>query len=890
MVQARVSKPFGVMNIVDGEDSVVYTLKPSYTEIRTKINADGTATPATPSPVLSCGYVKAVGGTLTTVAEVAATTSTSSKMIDGTYNLYFRRRTKSSQSWSSYYKYRYSTTYTNYLGSTFNLATYDMVEFVISNQTAATRTTSTIGTIVAQCTVPVVYDGDATPVAHLTVAHASIPVLATGYTDDVETVTTVASLSAGTQAVAVTGVVAKINGTVVPDDEDFSDMHYSAHTTISGGVATIEFSVDIDMRFTQVVVDLEISGTVNGTSITRTLSLTVTAQQPGADGDPGNGILSVTTTYALSKQGTTASETTAPVIVGSWSSTQPRPYSTLPYLWSKVVTVWSQSGTDTRYRLVAAAARYKRTPVDGGKWADLASSDSFTVTDTQTYYFENASGSKYVYVGDNGTFTKSSQSSAFGTAPNWELVNTEYGYYIAEATIANFGKFGGSVFNGDFQFSQHGWMLGFEALRTEIVDPDQYQYADPTDMFGDIPIEQGTLIWNTTSAISTTSTSWYQTSLSFTAQAGRWYSIYIAGKPTASGSVSSSATTDWKIATSSSAAAVVEGSFGIGGEDSVVANFKVATAGTYRLFIKTASGTTGSYSAAELALCKFIPKYVANMLTGRVVPTELPHASVKHSMIESSTLTNRVIVDKQDVVNVNASSTVTQIVLPAPDSSRAGATVEVYNPSASGVTFAWVSVDNSGDTLMEYFRSAKNGLNNIINISRANSYNFIHVKFFCDGENWWVLEAESAQEGGGGDFNFEEEYASAFGTAVSSGSYFPVITSASEPSGRITAANLRNVIQNGIFGSSAASISSGADLNSITSTRAYRSSSSTITNSLSNCPVTGAGFILWNISYSSTSISTYGVQVIFVHTGSIWIRFRNSSWGKWVRLVHEDLK
>ena len=71
-------------------------------------------------------------------------------------------------------------------------------------------------------------------------------------------------------------------------------------------------------------------------------------------GTKGNGIVSITTTYARSTQGSTASETTAPTIDGSWGSTMPTLTDTYKYLWCKEVTVYTDTSKNTtKYRLLA---------------------------------------------------------------------------------------------------------------------------------------------------------------------------------------------------------------------------------------------------------------------------------------------------------------------------------------------------------------------------------------------------------------------------------------------------------------------------------------------------------------------------------------------------------
>jgi len=63
--------------------------------------------------------------------------------------------------------------------------------------------------------------------------------------------------------------------------------------------------------------------------------------------EDGNGIVSITNTYAISSQGTTSNDTTAPAIQGSWSSAQPITTNDYPYLWKKEVTVYTDTSKNT---------------------------------------------------------------------------------------------------------------------------------------------------------------------------------------------------------------------------------------------------------------------------------------------------------------------------------------------------------------------------------------------------------------------------------------------------------------------------------------------------------------------------------------------------------------
>lgn len=109
----------------DGEPSVVYNLLPSVNQIGVVCSESGTYTPSV-YPIV-CGYTKSVGGEITEVADAV-------RPIDHTtgstgYLIVFRRRLRASGDYESRY-YVYNEAGRNLL-STFNVATYDQIEFRI---------------------------------------------------------------------------------------------------------------------------------------------------------------------------------------------------------------------------------------------------------------------------------------------------------------------------------------------------------------------------------------------------------------------------------------------------------------------------------------------------------------------------------------------------------------------------------------------------------------------------------------------------------------------------------------------------------------------------------------------------------------------------------------
>lgn len=70
------------------------------------------------------------------------------------------------------------------------------------------------------------------------------------------------------------------------------------------------------------------------------------------DGQAGNGIVSVTRTYGISASGTTASDTTSPSDITTWSAGSPTVTTAKPYLWVKEITVYTEIPDTTKYYCV----------------------------------------------------------------------------------------------------------------------------------------------------------------------------------------------------------------------------------------------------------------------------------------------------------------------------------------------------------------------------------------------------------------------------------------------------------------------------------------------------------------------------------------------------------
>ena len=90
------------------------------------------------------------------------------------------------------------------------------------------------------------------------------------------------------------------------------------------------------------------------------------------------------------------------------------------------------------------------------------------------------------------------------------------------------------------------------------------------------------------------------------------------------------------------------------------------------------------------------------------------------------------------------------------------------------------------------------------------------------------------------------------------------------------------------FGYGAKVISSGTDINSLTTHGSYRSPTEAITTSLVNAPFAHGAFLLWNIRFASPNASDYletSVQVAFSSitniTSKYGIKARKCAGGVW---------
>lgn len=277
-----------------GDAGTGYKLLPSPNAIKTKQTGENTYDPATAS--LTCGYVKNVGGTITSVANATA-------LIDNKYVIYFRRKSRGGDYESKYWFYTDSKA--RAFLSSLSLSGYDATEFYLAENSLTpfldvlTRATflNSLSGVIDNIIVPVVADGsdgtDGTSpiIADLTNEMDSVVCDAgddTAYGGQV--CTTIASMLEGTTRKAFTLVEVKEWN---EEDEEYVAVNVSGGT-IAGDV-TIEWSDNADNSKT-VTFTFASAVSINGRrefvivmrtgNVVREAVFTIAGLRPGADGSP----------------------------------------------------------------------------------------------------------------------------------------------------------------------------------------------------------------------------------------------------------------------------------------------------------------------------------------------------------------------------------------------------------------------------------------------------------------------------------------------------------------------------------------------------------------------------------------------------------------------------
>ena len=156
---------------VNGVKGDVYNLLPSFEEIKATRDDNGSYVVSGSNIVsLTCGYTKNINGVVTTGTTDLLDDASKTLDLEGRYNIYFRRRNRSTQAYASsgrWYRYTYAT-YRAYLVQTetegvtsggLDINTYDAVDFVICTNTNDYRSPAQLANVIDRETVYVVADG-----------------------------------------------------------------------------------------------------------------------------------------------------------------------------------------------------------------------------------------------------------------------------------------------------------------------------------------------------------------------------------------------------------------------------------------------------------------------------------------------------------------------------------------------------------------------------------------------------------------------------------------------------------------------------------------------------------------------------------------------------------
>lgn len=120
-----------------------------------------------------------------------------------------------------------------------------------------------------------------------------------------------------------------------------------------------------------------------------------------------------------------------------------------------------------------------------GEWS---ASKTYTTTDYSApfvSYTHDGATTYWAMEGINRSISGDSHAPSSGSA-DWYQMEDSFKYLITEAIFTDFAKLGSAVFNGDYMFSQKGYIVGYYGSR--IVPDDEsnlFQYVLPDDMDGE---------------------------------------------------------------------------------------------------------------------------------------------------------------------------------------------------------------------------------------------------------------------------------------------------------------------------------------------------------------------------------------------------------------------
>lgn len=279
-----------------GDDGTGYKLLPNPNIIKTKQTGESTYDPATAS--LTCGYVKNVGGKITSVADATA-------VIDNRYAIYFRRKSRGGGYESKYWFYTNSKA--RAFLSSLSLSDYDAVEFYLAENSltpsldvlARATFLNSLSGVIDNIIVPVVADGEdgtdgTSPiVADLDNEMDSVACDADGHPASLQEVSTKVSLYKGSTPIA-------INSIAVKDASGSTEASMTSGSALNGVTPTFtadpnsDTAQSISFSFatgsgTSFVNDKRVFHIIIGNStenVSRDLYFTVNGVRPGADGEP----------------------------------------------------------------------------------------------------------------------------------------------------------------------------------------------------------------------------------------------------------------------------------------------------------------------------------------------------------------------------------------------------------------------------------------------------------------------------------------------------------------------------------------------------------------------------------------------------------------------------
>ena len=247
---------------------------------------------------------------------------------------------------------------------------------------------------------------------------------------------------------------------------------------------------------------------------------------------------------------------------------------------------------------------------------DWSASRTYTTTDYSAPFVSYQSGGTtgyYVMKGDNRDI-RGNDHSPGNNSNDWEIMTSQFKYLITEAVFTEFAKLGASVFNGDYMFSQHGYVTGFDGARQKIEDGSMFQYVDPENMEGTVVETWQGAIWSDNTERTINEGGWEKV-LGATNFPEGYYTIKIHGHGASEGE-----TLKWMITSSPNVAPWASGEIENGSQ---VAIFR-AEDDSLSLYVSDSTDGDGAvYEACTVKQCGFTPTYYLNLRTGQLVANDV---------------------------------------------------------------------------------------------------------------------------------------------------------------------------------------------------------------------------------------------------------------------------